>query len=232
MKKSFLLFALFCVADFVAQDTLVQFSGEKQLVKVEEINSTLIKYRKTENINGPVYSVGKRDIHYIKYAGGHIDSFPNVDVPNVVQSAGPGQVIQSKKNQITYYGSKIVYDNEVIGESKLYSLINSHPDENARKEMNSRFVRMKAHKDIGTTCLVAGLGLGCVTVVLTSPLVTGLYDDFLIPTDEGMQVAAAGILSGAVMRITAFAVSQAQRNKRKAKIREIAAIYNGEYDFK
>jgi hypothetical protein len=222
-----LLFVFFlCVNCLISQDTLVHVNGEKQTVKVTEVNSNFIKYRKFENITGPLYSIEKKDVKYVKYFGGQVDSFQVAEIPKVIV------VSPKSKNDLTYFGSKVFYNSNSIDEKEFLNVINAYPEESARKKMQHSYKQMLAHKDIATASLACGLVLGCAVVVATAPFVTGLNVGLGIPTEEGWQVAITGILSGAAMRITGFAVSQSQRNKRKAKIREIVSIYNGDYTFK
>lgn len=220
MKNFFLLAFLFCSYSLFPQDTLVKVNGDKELVKVAEVNPELIKYHKSDNPGGPLYSVGKNDIRLIKYAGGHVDTF------NLSKVADARQI----KNTLVYYGTKVFFNSKPVGMGEFRSIIDQHPDANARSKMQNSYRRMVGHRDIATVSLSLGLVLGCAAVVVTNPFVTGMVDYGILPTDEGIQVAIAGILSGAALRISGFAVSHAQRNKKKAKIREIVAIYNGDYD--
>jgi hypothetical protein len=55
-------------------DTIVLSSGSVLLGKVEEIGQTEIKYRKCDNLNGPLISILKSDIRLIKYSNGTHDS--------------------------------------------------------------------------------------------------------------------------------------------------------------
>jgi hypothetical protein len=233
MKKILLLFLCVCFSNMFSQDTLFHRSGEIQAVKVSEINPQLIKYKKFENLNGPVYSISKSDVKRIKYSGGQIDSF-DVSVAPAIVVVTPSVAVEVKpvKNTMICLSNKIFYNQNEIDNEELLSVINNFPDASAKKKMKISYKQMRAHGDIAATSLACGLVLGCAVVVATAPFVTGLTDEFLLPTDEGMQVAVIGILCGGAMRITGFAVSQSQRNKKKAKMREIVAIYNGDYEFK
>ena len=51
-------------------DTLVLRSGSVLLGKVEEIGQSEIKYRKCDNLNGPVISLSKSDVVQIKFVNG------------------------------------------------------------------------------------------------------------------------------------------------------------------
>lgn len=70
------LMAILLTATFAyAQDNIVLRNGEDISAKVLEINQTDLKYRKSANPEGPVYTAPLRDVLLIKYANGSKDSF-------------------------------------------------------------------------------------------------------------------------------------------------------------
>ena len=75
--KYILLFILFiCSSNIIkAQDTLSMRSGENILVKVIEVGTAEVKYKKLDNLNGPVFSMLKSDLLMIKYANGTNEDF-------------------------------------------------------------------------------------------------------------------------------------------------------------
>ncbi|MGI4740192.1 MAG: hypothetical protein ACRYG7_33900 [Janthinobacterium lividum] len=56
-----------------AQDLLTRRDGTELLVKVVEITPEVVKYRRTDNPDGPLVSVRKSDVFRIKYANGTQD---------------------------------------------------------------------------------------------------------------------------------------------------------------
>jgi len=75
--KYILLFILFvCSSNIIqAQDTLSMRSGENILVKVIEVGTSEVKYKKIDNLNGPVFSMLKSDLLMIKYENGTKEDF-------------------------------------------------------------------------------------------------------------------------------------------------------------
>ena len=92
--KYILLFILFiCSSNIIkAQDTLSMRSGENILVKVIEVSNVRlklkntfkgyievgtaeVKYKKLNNLNGPVFSILKSDLLIIKYENGTKEDF-------------------------------------------------------------------------------------------------------------------------------------------------------------
>lgn len=77
-------FEVFCIisilmlifpATIFSQDTIFFTKQSPLVVKVTEIENTKVKYRKFENLEGPVYSVEKSEIASIHYKNGTVDSF-------------------------------------------------------------------------------------------------------------------------------------------------------------
>ena len=92
--KYILLFIVFIYTSNIikAQDTLSMRSGENILVKVIEVSNVRlklkntfkgyievgtaeVKYKKLDNLNGPVFSMLKSDLLMIKYQNGTSDDF-------------------------------------------------------------------------------------------------------------------------------------------------------------
>ena len=75
--KYILLFILFICSSniIIAQDTLSTRYGESILVKVIEVGTSEVKYKKIDNLNGPVFSILKSDLLVIKYENGTKEDF-------------------------------------------------------------------------------------------------------------------------------------------------------------
>ena len=56
-----------------AQDVIILRNGEELKGKVIEITLSEIKYKKTENLEGPLISIAKDDVYAIKYENGGVD---------------------------------------------------------------------------------------------------------------------------------------------------------------
>lgn len=74
MKKQ-ILFIILSVMLFgsytlYAQDLIVKRNGDEIKAKVLEISVTEIKYKNFDNINGPLYTILKRDVLFIRYENG------------------------------------------------------------------------------------------------------------------------------------------------------------------
>ncbi len=78
--KNILLFILFVFSSTIikAQDTLSLRSSENILVKIIEVGILEVKYKKIDNLNGPVFSILKSDLLMIKYENGTKDDFSSI----------------------------------------------------------------------------------------------------------------------------------------------------------
>jgi hypothetical protein len=77
MKKIFLI--ILCVVGAFnfsdAQDVLIMNNGTEMKVKVQELTVNEVKFKKWENIDGPLYTLLKNDVFMIKYENGTKDTF-------------------------------------------------------------------------------------------------------------------------------------------------------------
>jgi hypothetical protein len=78
----YLIFLIFLPATVFSQDTIFFVKQYLYVVKVIEIEGSKVKYRKFENLGGPLYSVDKNEILSIHYSNGTRDSF-NVAAPEI-----------------------------------------------------------------------------------------------------------------------------------------------------
>lgn len=76
MKPIIFLFILFISANVFSQDTIYKRNGEVINAKVLEVELNVIKFKKTSNPDGPLYSLPKSQIALIQYKNGSKDIFP------------------------------------------------------------------------------------------------------------------------------------------------------------
>jgi hypothetical protein len=81
----FFLFTLLAVAA-KAQDNIILKSGQEVPAKVLEVSKTEIKYKRTDNPDGPIYTMAAGEVFLIKYANGTKDVLSAQPQPSV---AGP-----------------------------------------------------------------------------------------------------------------------------------------------
>ena len=78
-------------------------SGETILVKVIEVGTSEVKYKKLDNLNGPVFSMLKSDLLMIKYENGTKDDFSSIKKIEENNFSGYDPYIQGKLDAQRYY---------------------------------------------------------------------------------------------------------------------------------
>ncbi len=75
-KLSFLLLFMALTTNLsFAQDLITKKSGEDVKAKIMEVTTTEIKYKKSENLNGPLFTILKSDVLIVRYENGSKDVF-------------------------------------------------------------------------------------------------------------------------------------------------------------
>ncbi len=130
--KTFTLFLLFfaITLSVKSQDTLVQADGEKIVSKILEITPDYVKYKKFDNLDGPLISIQKSKVYMIVYENGTKDVLnkkiesteknDNSDVQyNRVDKMDKGNV-----TTVTY--SKIEYKHNIV-DNKIFRIVKLNP---------------------------------------------------------------------------------------------------------
>ncbi|MBM3432440.1 MAG: hypothetical protein FJX92_05505 [Bacteroidetes bacterium] len=81
--SSIALFILFTFGTYFngsSQDYIFKKNGDEIKVKVVEILKSEVKYRKFDNLNGPIYSIDIADVFIIKYENGTRETFGQSNV--------------------------------------------------------------------------------------------------------------------------------------------------------
>ena len=101
--KNLLLTILFVSSSYIikAQDTLTMRSGENIIVKIIEVGSSEVKYKKIDNLNGPGFSIFKSELSMIQYENGSKDVFK--DDMKIIQESR----VQSRSKDLSQIVTKI-----------------------------------------------------------------------------------------------------------------------------
>lgn len=202
-----------------AQDTIRFADGKVSAVKVNEIGLTEIKYNRADNVTGPVYVVNKNEIKYIKYNNGSVDSF-NVAKPQIEssQTETPAYVdytpAEPSFQRIQIIGKKrLVYERHGLNDKALLSIIRKHPEKGIQNLMLREYSKISIYRNnrnIGLFMMYGGIATSLISVAIGS---NGSVPAFLVGTAVG--------ISGSI-------IATINKNKRYAKRRHIAKIYNGD----
>jgi hypothetical protein len=84
---------LFAMNRALGQDIIVKNDGNEIKAKVEEVSDTEIKYRKSDNLSGPVYTMKKTEIFMVKYENGSKDVFGNQQAQTTPSAENAGATV-------------------------------------------------------------------------------------------------------------------------------------------
>ncbi len=80
MKNKIIILVLTTMCNIAnSQDLIIKKNGDEIKSKVVEIDELKIKYRKYENLSGPVYSVNSSEVFMIKYENGSKDVLNTIE---------------------------------------------------------------------------------------------------------------------------------------------------------
>jgi hypothetical protein len=113
-----------------AQDIIILKTGDEIKSSVIEIGTDAIKYRKYENLSGPVYNLETSKIFMIKYKNGSKDVFDTVTkTQKKVSPANETKVPRTPSSEpIKTTGIKIYQNNEKLSPSEVRRLFSPFPD--------------------------------------------------------------------------------------------------------
>lgn len=81
----------FITKDSGCGDVLTLKKGSEVVVKVLEINETQIKYKRCDNLDGPLIIIYKNDVYSIKYRNGYIEHFERILTPSNSENLNSGK---------------------------------------------------------------------------------------------------------------------------------------------
>lgn len=83
-KLGVIMIAFFILCSIIAnaQDIIVKNDKTEIKGKVTEISETLIKYKKWDNLDGPIYNIFKNEVFMIVYANGHRETIKQSNAEN------------------------------------------------------------------------------------------------------------------------------------------------------
>jgi hypothetical protein len=107
-KTNFLLILFFASMSLFAQDIITTKSGDDIKAKVLEVNTTEIKYKKIDNIDGPIFSVLKSEVLIVRYENGTKDIFTSSKPINETKSSSLSEdpYMQGKEDAKKFYKGK------------------------------------------------------------------------------------------------------------------------------
>ncbi|MFT5566930.1 MAG: hypothetical protein ACI81Y_001878, partial [Glaciecola sp.] len=108
MKKIILtlLTLIFAITFCFSQDMITKKSGEDIEAKILEVTTTEIKFKKSDNINGPIFTILKSDVLIVRYENGTKDIFNEEKMTKTVSPTNSSNGELKNQNNSTRFGIK------------------------------------------------------------------------------------------------------------------------------
>jgi hypothetical protein len=144
-----------------AQDTLIYKTGKEIAVKLIEVNPTEIRYKRQDNLNGPVYTALRKDFFMVKYAKGGTEILNRVYDNNETQNmqAVIKRTLELSKRKrsagigLTVTGSAIFVGGMVAG---LATLTEYYPNNRISYQSGPGGYILSAALPVGVVLLIPG----------------------------------------------------------------------------
>ncbi len=181
MKKIILIIFLLPIFT-LAQDNIVLKNGEDINAKILEIDESVIKYKKYDNQEGPIYTILKNEIFFIKYPNGDKDIFSNI---NSISND------RSDKKILLSGGSAFLYENSFENDC-FYSSSNFSISSGIGAFLTKNFV-------IGASLAISSSNTNSTSSTLTvfGPFMRGyinnFYSEAAIALSEDVNVASLAL---------------------------------------
>jgi len=171
--KSRLFFLLAAIMLFAAypdaksQDLIILKTGDEIQALVSEVGLDVVKYKKYENPDGPVYTIQKEKIFMIKYANGSKDVFNEAETPVVETPQNPATITPVPTGpQYLIYKRGITANGVKLSDVEIRNLFLDHPEPLKYYEQGQAF------DILSSVCQWSVIGAGIVTALIMRPLPT------------------------------------------------------------
>ncbi len=219
MKKIILILFVVVAKNVFSQDTIYKTNGEVIASKIEEINPTVIKFKKFSNISGPMYSESKSEIFRIKFANGVIDTI-NKAVEIKPQVISPNEDFQVKSSMPK---RSLMYNN--INDRDLLYAIQTLPLSDSKSKMLKEYSKMMDYKRNQYLANGLGFAVGFAVPVVVTYLSLVDYNSYSYRYDP-VTTIIVGALAGAAIRITGQVLTKMNKNKRLNAKRNVIMLYD------
>lgn len=108
MKKIifYTVITIYTLTNSFSQDMITKKSSEDIKAKVIEVTTTEIKYKKFDDISGPLFTILKSDVLMIRYENGTKDIFNEVQNTVTANVSSSDMAIKGEQDAITNYKGK------------------------------------------------------------------------------------------------------------------------------
>ena len=221
MKKfgfSLIVF-FFSVLNSRAQDILTNYKGDTLSVKVMEVNESVIKYKKINFLDGPMFVIQKEEIFMIQYFNG------NIEYPNQAANAKAEKQIEEHELKIEHRGNRFYQDGYLLSRKGLEEIIGASGNNRAMMELKLAKMTDRRKKIMIITGFPFAI-IGAVNIIWTSYLLgnfrMNLYPKDIVFLENSRTFGIISTIGGAVALFYGFSSINSAHNHRLQAVN----IYN------
>ena len=221
MKKVILALIIALAQHVFGQDSIYKKNGEIIASKIEEVNTSLIKFKKFNNLSGPLYSELKSEIFRIKFANGSIDTL------NVTVEVKQEPIIQNKAIPDPGFVTKQSLMYRSYNDRDLLYIIQKLPTSDPKNKMLREYANMMQYKRTQYLANGLGFGIGFAVPVVVTYITLVNYNSYSYNSRyDPTAVIVVGALAGAAIRITGQVLTKMNKNKRLNAKKNIMILYD------
>jgi hypothetical protein len=176
-----------------AQDIIIKKKGKDIKAKVLEITQTIIKYKRFDNLNGPIYIIPKIDVYTIRYKNGRTISFDGNSTKTVNRKI-PTDLLEeiagnsNTKKEITE-GKKNNPIEENLIEYNQENKIDKLPIFAEKKTeqapiLTNEYLKYNNKKTVWKISAILATGVGAFSIIQSN----NLYKDYKIATSQANSI--------------------------------------------
>mgnify|MGYP007022329162 CR=1 FL=1 len=219
-----------CITQAFSQDKLMFLDGNEEDVKITEVSSSEVKYKRMNNLEGPTFSTLKSELFMIKYANGDKEMMATQNVESTPNRTAPSQEEYATKDESPASEANQVMSKSVVVNNEPAEIATSNVDQWGRDEAENRRLHKKKIKQGAVLMGVGGLTVGVGGTLLylgnvnNSTSTVGPEDGVnrSVPT---VALGVIGIVGGSAMLVSgAVLLGVSSKYKKRAD-----ALANGFY---
>ena len=244
MKKKLLIIviSLFLINTGKAQDLIIKNNGDTIKAKILEVTDEAIRYKKTNNIDGPTFVTNKNELSKVVYANGteekieakatvqptKIDPPSGKSEPNIdTRSDGKNTDIKSNSEfeKITMEPFGLYYKGMRMNDTRLLYLYRSFGDASILKEYKAAKTNKTASTILGLSSIPFGVGGIMLPIISIIPSFDTDADGNKIYPNRNLLVPGIAMLACFIgLEVTSIVLNSTYKSKLKKTVNHYNSV--------
>jgi hypothetical protein len=211
LRSIWIVLILLSAMQVNAQDTIVKRDLHTVPAKIMEVRTNEIRYKRWDNLEGPLYVIPAEEVWLLRYAGGLVDTIKYTPVP---VAPAPSSYTAAVFHPIERRDGDYYYQGIRVSNAHLYDLINRNGPDEARALLSEE----RRLRRMGTTLEWISIPISIIGNMVLIEYVGDSYNANRSQLFTGTVMFVGGA-AGAIVGIASKATS-------RTKLRDAVALYN------